>query len=231
MKVEKYIESLQEELGKKLISVVLFGSAVYQENKPEQIDLLVILDALEYPELKAINLKSKSWIKKNGKAPMLFSKDRFLQSDDSFPIEILDIKQNYQVLFGEDLIAEMEVCDKNLRLQLEHELRGKLIQLRESYLYTGGKAKDVERLIYASMSSFITLGKAFLRLKLEGNPPNDKLEIIHLLAEHCQLDESLLIEIFEYKAQKKSLGSFVTESYFERYLTEIGKLVDCVDAL
>ena len=66
--------------------------------------------------------------------PLFMTKRNMDMSLDSFPIEWLEIQERHLLLEGEDVVGTLEVPQTYLRLQCEHELRGKLIQLRQAYL-------------------------------------------------------------------------------------------------
>jgi len=46
-----------------------------------------------------------------------------------FLIELLDMKVNYVILHGQDLLKRLFIDHANMRFQLKHGLKGKLIQL------------------------------------------------------------------------------------------------------
>jgi hypothetical protein len=59
------------------------------------------------------------------------SEEEVHNSADSFPIEFHDMKERRRVLYGLDVIAELKIDSKNYRRQVEHELRSKLLRLRQ----------------------------------------------------------------------------------------------------
>src|SRR5439155_26134873 len=85
----------------------------------------------------------------------------------SFPIEWLEIRERHLVLEGDDLFATLEVPNTYLRLQCEHELRAKHIQLRQAYLASGKRPLLLQEVLKGSASSFATLFRTLLRLRGE----------------------------------------------------------------
>jgi len=53
---------------------------------------------------------------------------------DTFPIEFLNIKRNYTVVFGEDILEGLAFEKEFIRMQCERELKGKLLLLRAEYV-------------------------------------------------------------------------------------------------
>src|SRR5690554_8232491 len=75
-------------------------------------------------------------LKKANKAGLCFAlfftpKD-LLNATDSFPLEFLHIANKNHLLYGEPILKDFVVDLKELRLQCERELRGRLIQIHRS---------------------------------------------------------------------------------------------------
>src|SRR5690349_15843489 len=97
-------------------------------------------------------------------APLLLSIEEIRNSADSFPIEFHDISERRQVLYGEDVLAGLVIDDAWYRAQVEHELRAKMLRLRQK---AGGLLSDSElllRLMTDSVSTFCVLFRHALRL-------------------------------------------------------------------
>ena len=59
--------------------------------------------------------------------------------DRCFTIELLDMQQHHRVLFGEDMVQGLQISMHVHRVQVEYELREKLILLRQQILLTSGE--------------------------------------------------------------------------------------------
>lgn len=230
MKPEELVEKLKAALPDRLKSVVLYGSAAAGDHAGKRSDynILVVLDRLGLAELKALAKPSVAWTKAGNPAPLLFTMDRLKKSADVFPIEMLDIRQTHKILLGEDLISGMDLTQSNLRLELEHELKGKLIQLREGYLTTGGKPKAVVELMVQSLSTFLVLFRAALRLHTD-EVPAQKMDVLTELGKYMEFDSSVFDGIREIKTGAVKAGSVDADKMFERYLQTIEMVVDKVD--
>jgi len=229
MKPEAFTEILKKVCGDNLVSVILYGSAVAGDyaGKHSDFNLLVILNRLDFSDLKALTTPTTKWSRKGNPPPLLFTQERLTQSTDVFPIEIMDMKQSHRVLFGENVLDAIEVSQTNLRLQIEHELRAKLITLREQYLLTYGRLKALKTLMIQSLSSFLVLFRATLRL-FDQDVPARKMDALKQLAVKLEFD----VRPFEQVNALKQ-GQPVTEeleSLFKKYLHSITEVIDAVDA-
>ena len=80
-------------------------------------------------------------------------------SADSFPIEFRDMKDHRKVLFGVDVIADVQVERKYHRVQVEHELRAKLFRLRQQGAQVLSDPQKLLTLCVDSVSTFCVLGR------------------------------------------------------------------------
>ncbi|MFZ0429247.1 MAG: nucleotidyltransferase domain-containing protein [Acidobacteriota bacterium] len=231
MKPEDLVRKLQETLGSRLKSVILYGSAAAGDYLAEGSDfnILVALERLGLEELDALVPITEKWVKEGNPPPLLFTKDRFERSADVFPIEILDIKESHRVLSGEDIVAELDVSRENLRLQLEHELKGKLIQLRAAFLVTKRDSGRIVALMVDSLSSFLVLARAALRL-IQDQVPAKKMEALKLLAESFQFETGAFETVQQIKEGVLKARDVEAEPLFSRYLETVERLTDRVDS-
>jgi len=228
---EQLVEKLKQANPTGLRAVILYGSAAAGDHvgKRSDYNILVVMDQLGLRELKLFLKPSEAWVKEGNTPPLLFTPEVLQRSADVFPIELLDIRDSHRVLYGEDITGEIRINPENLRLQLEHELKGKLIQLRERYLATGGKAKLVGDLLMSSLSSFLVLFRAALRL-FEQQVPSTKLEAVKLLSSHIRFDPGVFESVDALKAGTKKLREVDADELFGRYLQTIEAIVEAVDA-
>jgi len=153
------VERLTGALGDELISVVLYGSAARGEHHEKHSDLnvLCILRRVGIAELERLAGPLRWWLRLNPTPPLFLSEEEIRTSCDAFPIEFLDIRAAYQVLYGKDLVASIEVATANHRRQLEHELRSRLLRLRRRFLETQRDDKALARLMLEALPTFSTL--------------------------------------------------------------------------
>ena len=177
---EQFINDYKNAFEEELVSIILYGSAARGEYvyKKSDINFLIILKEKGIRQLKKILPLIKRWQKSKVSTPLILTNEYILSSLDSFPIEFLSMRQNYKVIFGEDALSSVKINDKDLRLQCEREIRGKLLYLRESYLNSLGDARMIKQLIQLSLPAFTSIFSALLHLK-KIELPTSKAEIFN----------------------------------------------------
>jgi len=230
--LRSFTREVRDLYGEDVIAVILYGSAVGPDYVPEvsDLNLLVILQEVGPEQLGKALKYVKGW-RKNRINP-LFLDPRYIESSlDVFPIEFLEMKERHRLLWGEDLLEELEVPQENLRLQCEQELKGKWLKLRQVYLETGGDPKRLKRLMIASLSSFGVILSALLRLKGFEIPPREFLEVLTQVEEALGLELLAFREAYQLKLRGRNLSRAALNTLFSQYLAEVRRLAQAADGL
>jgi len=171
MTLDELVTQLRAAYGTRLASVVLYGSAAGGEHIPKRSDynVLVLLESLDNTSLVAASAVARAWRESGNPPPMTMTLEEWRRSADIFPMEYADILERNRVLPGASPFDGISVDRSDLRLQLEQQVMGKLLQLRQSALLAGNDGKRQEELVAASLSTMMVLFRSVLRL--HGEPP------------------------------------------------------------
>jgi predicted nucleotidyltransferase len=177
MTLDELVRQLRAAYKERLVSVVLYGSAAGGDHIPNRSDynVLVLLDSIDSAQLDAsssvaASAVARAWREAGNPPPMTMSLEEWRRSADIFPMEYADILERNRVLHGDAPFAGISVSPADLRLQLEHEVMGKLLQLRQGAMLAGTDGKRQTELVAASLSTMMVLFRAVLRLHGERAP-------------------------------------------------------------
>lgn len=231
-KITDFVNSLKQAAGANLECVALFGSAASGEFHADysDINLLCVVRELSAAVLVKLAPAIVSWTKSKFPAPLIFSRSELEQSTDVFAIEMLDIRQRHRILYGEDIFTSINVPMDRHRVQLEHELRTKLLTLRQSYIQAAGDGKRVRRLMLDSVSAFSTLFRHTL-IAMGEQPAPHKTDNIARLAARTGFDPGVFLKLLQVRERKANENEIEAASAFAQYLDGINKVVQAVDAL
>jgi len=151
-----------------------------------------------------------------------------LSSADVFAIEMLDLQQSRRVLFGVDPLAEIKVSMSDYRAQLERELKTRLLLLRHKYVAVSDDENGLANLLSDSVSTFLVLLRAALRLYNDAVPV-EKAAALNQLTEYVKFDPQPFHEVLALKQRSRKPVAGGARAIFTRYLTEIEKVVAAVD--
>jgi hypothetical protein len=219
--VEKMTEELKKTVQAKLACILLYGSGAAGDHagKHSDYNLMVVTHRLDLPNLRDISRAIVPWVKQGNPAPLLVTLEDLQGFVKVFPIEISDIQENHRVLFGEDPFPGLPVSRENLKLELEHELQGKILQLKTKFMMTGGKPRKVEALMIDSLSTFLVLFKSALWAFNE-KPPARKMDALQKLQEKFPFDIEVFRKVERLKKGEKIKGLDLLGT-FEKYLETI----------
>lgn len=234
--MQKLITELTERLTKtfsdRLVSVVLYGSAVSGEfdERFSDINVLCVLTKVTPRELGDSEAIFRWWRQKGHPAPLLLSEQEVRTSADCFPVEFHDMKERRRTLAGTDLIEALSIDDRYYRAQVEYQLRAKLLRLRQK---AAGVLHDrvlLRRLMIDSISTFCVLFRH--ALSLAGYRPNyARRDIVDELGRRFDIDQSPFLQILAMREGKLDLDSVEPEPLLGAYLTQIQAVIEVVDRL
>lgn len=173
---KKAAESYKSLYGEDLISVILYGSAAGGDFDPDRsdINLLIVLRSMDLELIaKSSDLQSKLYNQRIN-TPLFMNRQYIEKSLDSYPVEFLDMKGCYKVLYGEDVLYAVSPQNDHLRLQIERELKGKWLHLLQEFPHARKNRKSLLELISLSLRAYAPFFRSLLRLKGETVPHNRK---------------------------------------------------------
>ncbi|HEX38247.1 MAG TPA: hypothetical protein ENG70_05260 [Candidatus Cloacimonetes bacterium] len=218
--------------GDALESVYIYGSATtddFQE-KYSDINVALILKDISIKNLIKARDCIKLLRKKHVTAPLFLTKEHIIDSLDSFPIEFLNIKTSNLLLAGEDFFEGITFTDRDIRLQAERELKGKLLLLRAALLENLDKKKILSTVVINSFTALMPVLKGIVFI-MKSDIPKNTSDIIRKSEEVCGCDLSSFQTALKIKnrALKFNFEDFI--SFFENYITAVGQLANYVDKL
>ncbi len=229
---EPFSKDWQDAFHAQLQAIILYGSAARGDYVPRKSDInfLIILapEGMQYLR-KAIPLVQK-WRKKAVSAPLILTKAYIERSLDSFPIEFLSMKLHHRLVWGEDVLNDLEFQANHIRLQLEREFKGKLLHLREGFLIHGDHRDDLQELLYRSMKAFLPLFEGLLFLQQQPVPPNRR-DVARKVIQQVDGNAAIFENIFKVLDAKVRLNKEELLSLFEQYIGEIERIANFVDEL
>lgn len=234
--MERILSELTERLvkahGDSVVSVVLYGSAATPEGKDQLSDfnVLCVLRRVTPKELEASEPVFRWWREMKNPAPLLLSAEEVLTCTDCFPIEFHDIKERHRILVGQDVVADIDIDDSFYRAQVEHELRAKLLRLRQKASGVLFERDLLLRLMADSISTFCVLFRHGLRLA--GDLPHfGKREVIESARIKFGIDPAPFMTLIDVREGKTNSRNVQPKELFAKYLEQIQVVVDAVDRI
>jgi predicted nucleotidyltransferase len=227
----EFTHDYQEIYGTDLLSVVLYGSGARGDYIPGRSDInfLIVLTEDGIKGLYKAHKVVAKWHKRNVATP-LFMTQYIATSLDTFPLELLNIKRDYKVVWGKNPLGRIRIRKRQLRLQLEREVKGKLLQLREAYLTSEGRGRSLVAVASQSLTAFLSIFQGILFLR-EKETPHQRGAIIKAIAAETGLAAEPFEQLLEIKEGKARLSVKKMKGLMESYIEEIRRLAFWVDEM
>lgn len=215
-----------------LRSVVVFGSLPRGESIPgvSDLNILILLESMTTRTIGRAAPLLQQWIRTGNSPPYLYSWDEWSGMQDTFAIEIADMNDARDVLWGVDPIAIEALSYANLRMQTEREIRDTLLQLRLRLMVAASGPLDVGALLMSGMPSFSAYMRATVRLADE-TPGLSTRSVIESTAKLIDADASAMLNCLEARQTTHRLEVALNDPLVDGYLTFVGALLQHVDRL
>lgn len=227
---EDLVGDLKQALAEDLQAVCLFGSAAagrYRKGSSDLNLLLVIKDGAQAPLGRLLPFCHK-WAAANVAIPVVVTPEYLETSADVFPIELMVMASEHVCLYGPDPLTGMQAQPDHLRLQLERELKGKLMALRTGFLASEGKARSLEQLTRQAMSAFTALFRAYLKLSRD-QTPGPPAQVYEALAQ-AGLKVEALTRLEQVREGGHKAGAQELAGLVEQAVGEVEAICQLVDA-
>ncbi len=164
----RFVDDLREIHADALVAVAVTGEAASSTYRPRRTPLqtVVVLQEVTPAKLRATRPSLRRWARRRIPTPLFLDRVYIEGALDTFPLEFLEMAEHHAVLCGDpDLFTGIRIDRAALRLQVEEQLRGKMLHLWEAYLECGGRRRDLKRLLQEPLPGFELALRGLLRLR------------------------------------------------------------------
>ncbi len=230
--LKELVERLTKAYGDRLVAVVLYGSAAVGDHhgRFSDINILCVLQQVTPRELGESADIFRWWRERGNPSPLLFSLEELRGSTDCFPIEFHDIRERHRILFGQDVVKDLDIDRSFYRAEVEHELRSKLLRLRQKAAGVIPEKDLLLELLADSLSTFAVLFRHALLLS-GAEAAFEKRRVVEQAAARFGVDAAPFHTLLDLRERKIKPRAIQAVPLLEQYLKQIQIVVDAVDRL
>lgn len=155
------VDSLKNLFRQRLMAVCLHNLGI--SASVSRKGLLIVVNDVSLEDTKSLKLELRKF-KKQYNTPMLFASDFLEHYKYYFCMEILELKENAKVLYGDNPVANINIENDALKNQIKREIASKILAVRFSFLELTLERKVVEDIAYRSLYNFYIIAKYILYL-------------------------------------------------------------------
>lgn len=226
-KFEQVIKDFSDHLiktsGDDIKSLYLFGSVMIQEDFHFGLSdintLIVFKDDADNAHITKVSEVYSKYNKFPFSVPLMFKEKELIEARDVFPIELIEIKEKNLLLYGNDLLKDMEFSLEDIRKQCESEVRAKVLGLRKMLFLKEDVLKN-QGLLYKSLTSTIVLLKQAFRIK--NLPiPQTRSEVLNSLAEQLNHPFYGIKNLYKMRQQGVKITSNIMGRIILDYINDL----------
>jgi hypothetical protein len=228
--IDEFVRRVREAGGSNVESVILFGSAVagdFHEGL-SNLNMMCVLRDSSLKALQALSPAAKWWDGKKQTPPLCLTKQELQRSTDVFTIELLDMQQHHRVLHGDDPLKDLRIPMDLHRVQVEYELREKLILLRQHLLLVVDNEARLWEVVLRSVSSLSTLFRHTL-IALGDSASTSRREAVAALAQRVGFDGGSILQVLDVREGKVDRKKIDVVDLAGRYVASVEKVIAAVD--
>jgi predicted nucleotidyltransferase len=226
------VERLKKTYGERLKSVILYGSAAVGDHHGKYSDLNVfcVLRDMTPRELEESTPIVRWWREQGNPSPLLMTEEEVRNSADCFPIEFQDIRERHRVLHGDDIVVNLDIDPCFYRAQVEHDLRSKLLRLRQKAAGLFGDKDLLRSVLVDSVSTFCVLFRH--ALLLHGvDAKFEKRAVVVQARERFGIDAGSFDRLLDLREKKIKPKEIEPAALLADYMKQIQTVIDAVDRL
>lgn len=185
--VESLKNSLIEAIDANLLSIIRHGLG----SQSDTIQILVVVDNFENDVWERLGQAFESTKKRKQLSPMLVTHQELISSTDVFPLTFLEMKRKFEVVYGADVLTNLDIRQIHLRLRCEQELKNSLFRMQTTFFRHTNSRKH---LLAAMKQHFGAFKRALIGCSiLYGQAaPEDDNGLIENAAANLRLDAETL---------------------------------------
>ncbi len=200
--LDKFVEELKNALGDNLLSVIAFGSQANVEDAKSNLNLMIVTNQLTAENLYDISKPVKKWVKAKNPIPVIMNKDEWYSSFDVYAIEYADIKENYRIIYGEDLVPTICINKYFLRLQCESELKSLLLKYKNNFLMNVKSDREMKKLLNNVIKTILVIFRSVLRLH-DCAVPYRAVDIIEFASNYLSFNKIVMSKIAKVRYENE----------------------------
>ena len=228
--LDKLIEKLKENLGDNLVSVIAFGSQANVVDAKNNLNLMVVTNELHAKNLYQLSKPVQKWVKAKNPVPVIMNRAEWYSSFDVYAIEYGDIRSNYKIIYGEDLVKDIVISKSDLRLQCESELKDLLLKYKVNFLMNINSDKEMKRFLDVVIKTILVIMRSILRLH-NSEVPYRAVDIIEFVSNYIGFNKEVMIKLAKVKYENDSISKKELEYVEAILLEDIQNMLRQVDAM
>lgn len=231
--LNQLVSGLREELKYDLEAVITYGKGGAADRSamdPGTVNVLIVVADVNVDILERMRVPLKQVESTISFACMVVTRSDIASSCDVFPIKFSNMQQHYELLWGEDVLADLEISDKHLRLRCEQEVKNLLLRLRVMYLHRASRPALMRETLVHAVQSFLPDMQASLFVAT-GMVPDQEADLLAEFGLQFEVDMAVIGDIRKLSRDDAELSSAQLSQTYDRFMSLVRATAHKLDQL
>ena len=136
---------------------------------------------------------------------LIMNKDEWYSSFDVYAIEYGDIKSNYKIIYGTNIVNDIVINKSELRLQCESELKDLLLKYKVNFLMNIDSNKEMARFLDVVIKTILVIFRSILRLN-DSEVPYRAIDIVEFASRYLTFNKVVMTKLAKVKYENDSMS-------------------------
>lgn len=165
--IRSFARRVQEASGAGALGWTIYGAAAAGSFDPARhvVHNVLVLESVDLEVLKRLARDCSRPLAVRVAPPVVLTPAYIRTSLDTFPLELIEIRQQHRTVFGQDDFEDLTFEPAQVRLECERELKTMLLAMRQSLLISAGDDERIGELTRHSADGILRTLRGLLWLK------------------------------------------------------------------
>lgn len=236
-KLDDFTHDIKKIFGERLKSIFIYGSKANAnaQQTAGDTDIMVIAENITGDDLRKCTKPVKKWMgsccifdKEKNPLPIFMGEREWFNSVDVYAMEYSDIKENYNIIYGENLINNLTVKKEDLRLQCESEMKNLLMRFRKQYILFADDYNAVNKSLLVVTKTLNAIFKAILRIK-DIEVSKSAFDNLNKIVEIIDIDKTFYEKLLCVKENHCKFSKTETYKIADEAIVQMDKLLEYIN--
>lgn len=236
-KLDDFTHDLKKIFGERLKSIFIYGSKANANARQTAVDtnIMVITENITGDDLRKCTKTVKKWMgsccmfdKEKNPLPIFMGEREWFNSVDVYAMEYSDIKENYNIIYGENFINNLNIKKEDLRLQCESEMKNLLMRFRKQYILFADDYNAVNKSLLVVTKTLNAIFKAILRIK-DIEVSKSAFDNLNKIVEIIDIDKTFYEKLLCVKENHCKFSKTETYKIADEAIVQMDKLLEYIN--
>lgn len=224
-----FTQEIQQRTGNNLVAMVLYGGAAKLDYKAgkSNTNILFVFDHVDLTVLDELSVPFQKAMLDFRMAPFILTSSEIEPSSNVFAGKLFDIQQHHVLLYGADVLGNLQFDPKHLQFIAEQELRNQLSRMKYFYIQNFNLPEQLFAKVQKGFTTLIINANTFLFLRHRAYYAT-RHEITNHILKEPEMDAKVLRQLLRIKDGETALSVGEIRAAYDLLMIQYNQLIKAI---